>query len=152
MTKREAEKVINYKGKSVRIRKFSPMDGGYIAQQILTSFLPTALESKLGVQRPVAPTQKMSKTEFTELMTDCLKYATYEQKDPVAVSIPILNENGTLAVADFGFEDTFLLTAEVLLFNMMGFFTPENMECFTQMMGSFTAKLTQTTHPSTSTN
>lgn len=139
--KRETEKIIDYKGKSIRLRKFTPLDGGFIAQMIITSLLPDVIESKLNINRPFKPSRKMTKDEYNELMTDCLKYVSYLKKEPVVAEIPILNENGTLRADDFGFEDTFLLLIEIIAFNMLGFFSPENMECLLNMIASFTQSL-----------
>lgn len=139
--KRETEKIIDYKGKSIRLRKFTPLDGGYITQMILTSLLPDVIESKLNIERPFKPSRKMSKNEYNELMIDSLKYVSYLKKAPVEVEIPLLNENGTLRVDDLGFEDTFLLIIEVIAFNMLGFFSQENMECLVNMIESFTKSL-----------
>lgn len=131
---RENEKTIDFKGKQIRIRKFNVLDGCYITQKILSSFLPEAIESRLGFQRPYQPKREMSRDEFSELLINVMQYVTYNQKDPVAVEIPILNDNGSLAVTDFDFSDVFLLTIEVLLYNCLGFFTSENLEYFTKIM------------------
>lgn len=147
--KRESEKIINYKGKSIRIRKFTPIDGGYIAQQLLTALTPFGLKIFGGVDMPVTPSQKMTKQEFADLMFDCLKYATYLQKDPIEAEIPILNDNGSIGHEDFECDDTFLLTLEVLTYNMMGFFTQDNMTYVQKMIENFTQSLKKLASTST---
>lgn len=141
MEKKENKKVIDYKGKSVVLLKFNPLDGCYIIQQILTSFLPDVIESQLNINRPVKPKKSMSKDEFNELMTSCLKYAYYQQKEPVAVDIPILNDNGSIGVDGFDFSDTFILTLEVLAFNCLSFFSQENLTHFTGLMDRVTKQM-----------
>ena len=138
---REKEKIINFKGKQIRIRKFNVLDGCYITQKILSSFLPEAIENGLGFQRPYTPKKEMSRDEFGELLVNVMQYATYLQKEPVAVEIPILNDNGSLAVDDFDFPDVFLLTIEVLMYNCLGFFTSENLEHFTKIMTEATQSI-----------
>jgi hypothetical protein len=140
---RESEKIINFKGKQIKIRKFNVLDGCYIIQKILSSFLPEVVESGLGFQRPYKPTREMSRDEFCELLINVMQYATYIQKEPVAVEIPILNDNGSLAVEGLEFSDVFLLTIEVLMFNLLGFFTKENLEYFSEMMKKGTEKISQ---------
>lgn len=131
---RENEKTINFKGKKIRIRKFNVLDGCYIIQKILSSFLPEMVESGLGFTRPFKPSKEMSRDEFNELLINVMQYATYLQEEPVKAEIPILNDNGSLGVNDLEFSDVFLLTIEVLMFNCIGFFTQENLEYFAGTM------------------
>ena len=139
--KRETEKIIDYKGKSIRLKKFTPLDGGYITQMILSSLMPEVLETALKLNRPFQPSRKMSKDEYIEFMTDCLNYVTYLQESPVKAEIPVLNDNGSLRIDDFGFEDTFMLMIEILGYNMLGFFSQENIQSLVGMMMNFTKAL-----------
>lgn len=152
---RENNKIINYKGKQVRIRKFSVLDGCYITQKVLSTFLPDVLEGQLGLNRPFKPQKEMSRDEFAEFLVNIMQYATYLQKEPVVTEIPILNDNGSLAVGDFEFSDVFLLALEVLSYNIVGFFTQENIDYLSQLFQK-TAKAVlgtlDTTDQSTSEN
>ncbi len=125
---KQNEKIITYSGKEIRLRKFNPLDGCYIIQMVLQSFLPEIIEANLGLQRPVQPNKVMSKDEFNDLMLDCMQYVTYLQKTPVVVEIPVLNSNGSLGSEAFTTSDVFMLTLEVLAYNLLDFFTAENME------------------------
>lgn len=131
---RENSKLINFKGKQIRIRKFNVLDGCYIIQKILSSFLPEMIEGGLGIQRPFKPSKEMSRDEFSELLINVMQYATYLQEEPIKTEIPILNDNGSLAINDLEFSDVFLLTIEVLMYNCIGFFTQENLEYFAETM------------------
>lgn len=124
---KEIEKIINYDGKEIRLRKFNPLDGCYIIQMVLTSFMPEIIEANLGLNRPTTPQKTMSKEEFNDLMLDCMQYVTYLQKTPVAVEIPVLNSNGSFGAECFSTSDVFMLTLEVLAYNLLDFFTAENM-------------------------
>lgn len=152
---RENDKIINYKGKQIRIRKFTVLDGCYITQKVLSSFLPEILESQLGLNRPYKPQKEMTRDEFAELLVNVMQYTTYLQKEPIATEIPILNDNGSLAVDDLEFSDVFLLALEVLSYNIVGFFTQENIDYLSQLFQK-TAKsvlsLMGTTDQSTSEN
>ena len=150
---RESEKTINYKGKQIRILKFNVLDGCYITQKVFSSFLPEFLESQLGLQRPYQPKKEMTRDEFAELLVNVLQYAVYVQKEPVRIDIPILNDNGSLAVDCFEFSDVFLLALEVLTFNIAGFFTQENLEYFGQLLQNTAKKISLlTSDQSTSEN
>lgn len=138
---REKEKTINFKGKQVRILKFNVLDGCYITQKVLSSFLPEILESQLGIQRPFTPQKEMSRDEFNELLVNVLQYAVYMQTEPIKVEIPILNDNGSLAVEGFEFSDIFLLALEVLTYNIVGFFTQENIEYLSQLLQTTAKKI-----------
>lgn len=138
---RENEKIITFKGKQVRILKFNVLDGCYITQKVLSSFLPEILESQLGIQRPFTPQKEMSRDEFNELLVNVLQYAIYLQTEPVKVEIPILNDNGSLAVEGFEFSDIFLLALEVLTYNIVGFFTQENIEYLSQLLQNTAKKI-----------
>ena len=150
---RENDKIINYKGKQIRIRKFSVLDGCYITQKVLSSFLPEILEGQLGIQRPYKPSKEMSRDEFCELLVNTMQYASYLQKEPISTEIPILNDNGSLAVSDLEFSDVFLLCLEVLSYNIVGFFTQDNIDYLSQLFQT-TAKtiLSLTGSQSTSEN
>lgn len=139
---RENEKTINYKGKKIRILKFNVLDGCYITQKVLSTFLPEILESQLGIQRPFNPQREMTRDEFSELLVNVMQYAVYAQTEPVKVDIPLLNDNGTLAVDGFEFSDVFLIALEVLTFNIIGFFTQENIEYLSQLLTSTAQKIT----------
>lgn len=139
---RENDKIINYKGKQIRILKFNVLDGCYITQKVLSSFLPEILESQLGFQRPFQPQRELSRDEFGELLVNVLQYATYIQTEPVKIDIPLLNDNGSLAVSDLEFSDVFLIALEVLTFNIIGFFTQENIEYLSQLLTSTATKIT----------
>lgn len=130
---RENEKIINFKGKQVKIRKFNVLDGCYITQKVLSSFLPEILEGQLGIQRPFQPSKEMTRDEFAELLVNVMQYAVYLQKEPIATDIAILNDNGSLAVSNFEFSDVFLLALEVLSYNIVGFFTQENIDYLSQL-------------------
>ena len=150
---RESEKTINYKGKQIRILKFNVLDGCYITQKVFSSFLPEILESQLGLQRPFTPKKEMTRDEFAELLINVLQYAVYVQKEPVKVDIPILNDNGSLAVDCFEFSDVFLIALEVLTFNIIGFFTQENIEYLSQLLQNTAKKISVlTSDQSTSEN
>jgi hypothetical protein len=127
-------KIIDFKGKSLRISKFNPLDGCYILQQVLSSFMPDVFEKQIEENRPFKPTRSLSKDEFNELLTTCCKNVVYLQKIPVPVNIPLINENGSFAVGDFDFSDYFLITMEVLAFNLLSFFTAENLK---RLLGIF---------------
>jgi hypothetical protein len=142
---RENEKIINYKGKQVRILKFNVLDGCYITQKVFSSFLPDVLESQLGLQRPFTPQKEMSRDEFCEFLVNIMQYAVYVQTEPIKVDIPILNDNGSLAVNDFEFSDVFLLALEVLTYNIVGFFTQENIEYFSQLLQNTAKKISALT-------
>lgn len=143
---RENEKIINYKGKQVRILKFNVLDGCYIAQKVFSSFLPGVLEKQLGLQRPFNPQKEMSRDEFCEFLVNIMQYAVYVQTEPIKVDIPILNDNGSLAVNDFDFSDVFLLALEVLTYNIIGFFTQENIEYFGQLLQNTAKKISAMTN------
>ncbi len=142
---RENEKIINFKGKQIRILKFNVLDGCYITQKVLTAFLPEVLESQLGIQRPVAPQREMTRDEFAELLVNVMQYAICLQKEPVAVEIPILNDNGSLAIDDFEFSDVFLLALEVLTYNIVGFFTQENIDYLSRLFQQTAKKISDAT-------
>lgn len=129
---RENEKIINYKGKQVKMQKFSVLDGCYITQKVLSTFLPEMLEGQLGIQRPFQPKREMTRDEFSELLVNIMQYVQYLQTEPIKTSIPILNDNGSLAVDDFEFSDVFILALEELSYNIVGFFTQENIEYLSQ--------------------
>ena len=139
---RENEKTINYKGKQIRVLKFNVLDGCYITQKVLSSFLPEILESQLGIQRPFSPQREMTRDEFSELLVNIMQYAVYVQTEPIKVDIPILNDNGSLAVDGLEFSDVFLLALEVLTFNIIGFFTQENIEYLSRLLTSTAQKVT----------
>lgn len=152
---RESEKTINYKGKQIRILKFNVLDGCYITQKVFSSFLPEILESQLGLNRPFQPQKEMTRDEFAELLVNVMQYAVYVQKEPIRVDIPILNDNGSLAVDCFEFSDVFLLALEVLTFNIVGFFTQENIEYLGTLLQNTAKKISQisgTSNQSTSEN
>lgn len=149
---RENEKIINFKGKQVRILKFNVLDGCYITQKILSTFLPEVLEGQLGIQRPFTPQREMSRDEFAELLVNIMQYAIYLQKEPVAVEIPILNDNGSLAIDDFEFSDVFLLALEVLTYNIVGFFTQANIEYLGRLFQQTAKKISEAVKASTSEN
>lgn len=130
---RENEKTINYKGKQIRILKFNVLDGCYITQKVLSTFLPEILESQLGIQRPFTPQREMTRDEFSELLVNIMQYAIYNQTEPIKVEIRLLNENGSLAVDGLEFSDVFILALEVLSYNILGFFTQENIEYLNQL-------------------
>lgn len=138
---RENEKIINFKGKQIRILKFNVLDGCYITQKVLSSFLPELLENQLGIQRPFTPQKEMSRDEFNEILVNVLQYAVYLQTEPVKVEIPILNDNGSLAVDGLEFSDVFLLALEVLTYNIVGFFTEANIEYLSQLLQSTAKKI-----------
>ena len=139
---RENEKTINFKGKQIRILKFNVLDGCYITQKVLSTFLPEILESQLGIQRPFTPQREMTRDEFSELLVNLMQYAVYVQKEPIKVEIPLLNDNGSLAVDGLEFSDIFLLALEVLTFNIVGFFTQENIEYLSQLLQNTAKKIT----------
>ena len=139
---RENEKTINFKGKQIRILKFNVLDGCYITQKVLSTFLPEILESQLGIQRPFTPQREMTRDEFSELLVNLMQYAVYVQKEPIKVEIPLLNDNGSLAVDGLEFSDIFILALEVLTFNIVGFFTQENIEYLSQLLQSTAKKIT----------
>ena len=149
---RENEKTINFKGQQVRILKFNVLDGCYISQKVLSAFLPDVLESQLGIQRPFAPQREMSRDEFAELLVNVMQYAICVKKEPVPMEIPILNDNGSLAVDGFEFSDVFLLALEVLTYNIVGFFTQENIEYLSQLFQQTTKKIAEVSRVSTSQN
>ena len=130
---RENEKTINYKGKQIRILKFNVLDGCYITQKVLSTFLPEILESQLGIQRPFTPQREMTRDELSELLVNIMQYAIYNQTEPIKVEIRLLNENGSLAVDGLEFSDVFILALEVLSYNILGFFTQENIEYLNQL-------------------
>lgn len=144
---RESEKTINYKDKQIRILKFNVLDGCYITQKVFSSFLPEFLEGQLGLQRPYQPKKEMTRDEFAELLVNIMQYAVYVQKEPIKVDIPILNDNGSLAVDCFEFSDVFLIALEVLTFNIVGFFTQENIEYLGNLLNSTAKKITQISQP-----
>lgn len=139
---RENEKTINYKGKQIRILKFNVLDGCYITQKVLSAFLPEILESQLGIQRPFTPQREMTRDEFSELLVNLMQYAVYAQTEPIKVEIPLLNDNGSLAVEGLEFSDIFILALEVLTFNIVGFFTQENIEYLSQLLQNTAKKIT----------
>lgn len=139
---RENEKTINFKGKQIRILKFNVLDGCYITQKVLSTFLPEILESQLGIQRPFTPQREMTRDEFSELLVNLMQYAVYVQKEPIKVEIPLLNDNGSLAVDGLEFSDIFILALEVLTFNIVGFFTQENIEYLSQLLQNTAKKIT----------
>lgn len=138
---RENEKTINYKGKQIRILKFNVLDGCYITQKVLSSFLPDILESQLGLQRPFTPQKEMSRDEFCELLVNLMQYVICVQTEPIKAEIPILNDNGSLAVNELEFSDVFILALEVLTFNIVGFFTQENIEYLSQLLQNTAKKV-----------
>lgn len=144
--KKENFKIINYDGKQIQLRKFNPLDGCYIIQMVLTSFFPDMVEAQLGIQRPMKPNKVMSKEEFNDLMLDCMGYVSYLQKDPVECAVTILNDNGSIGHPDFDTNDVFMLTLEVLIYNLSGFFTQKNMErlqnLFVNAVSGFTGMTT----------
>lgn len=138
---RENEKTINYKGKQIRILKFNVLDGCYITQKVLSSFMPEILESQLGIQRPFTPQREMTRDEFSELLVNIMQYAIYVQSEPIKAEIPILNDNGSLAIDGLEFSDVFLLALEVLSYNVVGFFTQENIEYLNQLFTNTAKKI-----------
>lgn len=138
---RESEKTINYKGKQIRILKFNVLDGCYITQKVLSTFLPDVLEGQLNLQRPVAPQREMTRDEFCELLVNVMQYAIVNQTEPVKAEIPVLNDNGSLAVDGLEFSDVFILALEVLTFNIVGFFSQENVEYLSQLLQNTAKKV-----------
>lgn len=138
---RENEKTINYKGKQIRILKFNVLDGCYITQKVLSTFLPDVLEGQLNLQRPVTPQREMTRDEFCELLVNVMQYAIVNQIEPVKAEIPVLNDNGSLAVNGLEFSDVFILALEVLTFNIVGFFSPENVEYLSQLLQNTAKKV-----------
>ena len=84
----------------------------------------------------------MTRDEFSELLVNLMQYAVYVQKEPIKVEIPLLNDNGSLAVDGLEFSDIFILALEVLTFNIVGFFTQENIEYLSQLLQSTAKKIT----------
>ena len=138
---RESEKTINYKGKQIRILKFNVLDGCYITQKVLSTFLPDVLEGQLNLQRPISPQREMTRDEFCELLVNVMQYAIVNQTEPVKAEIPILNDNGSLAVEGLEFSDVFILALEVLTFNIVGFFSQENVEYLSQLLQNTAKKV-----------
>lgn len=139
---RENEKTINFKGKQIRILKFNVLDGCYITQKVLSTFLPEILESQLGIQRPFNPQREMTRDEFSELLVNLMQYAICVQTEPIKAEIPLLNDNGSLAVDGLEFSDIFILALEVLTFNIVGFFTQDNIEYLSQLFQNTAKKIT----------
>lgn len=120
MEKRINEKVVEFGGRKWKIKKFDAMTGSYIAYNLLAESLPFGMDSGIGA--PTSGSKKrMSKEEFRELQTDCLKVCF--EVLPAGDS-PVLLENGNFGVFDLETDTkaVLFLTFQCLVFNISGFF------------------------------
>lgn len=119
--KREIVKPFDYNERNFRIRKFDAMTGSYIAFKLMSEIIPVVgLGKELGIE-PSAGAKMMSKKDFFELQSDCLKICDELLE---AGPIPVMNEDGSWGV--IGLEkDTktvLALSIQALMFNVKDFF------------------------------
>lgn len=120
MKKRETFKKIKFDGRDWRIDKFDAMTGSYIAYKLIGENLPMGIKID-GIPKAPAGSKIMSKADFIELQTDCLKVC-YEILD--AGPSPVMNDNGSWGVE--GVENNaklaLALTVNALVWNIADFF------------------------------
>lgn len=121
--RRETFTFINLNGKKYKIEKFTALTGGFIVYKLINKALPSLFQE---VPDLSALQQQMTKSEFENLVLDCLSVVSIEKK---AGFFPILDQGGHLDI-DFQ-RDTFtvmILVIHVLKFNVTDFFSKEGRE------------------------
>lgn len=118
--KRETYKIFEFDERKFRIGKFDAMTGSYIAYQLMGQFLPMGLKLD-GIPSAPAGSKTMSKSEFIELQTECLKVC--EEMLPAGPA-PIINENGSWGIEDIknDAKTALALTVQSLMWNVADFF------------------------------
>jgi Phage tail assembly chaperone protein, TAC len=139
---RELTKDIELEGIRYQLRKFDARTGSWIAVQIASYLLPSAVETAVlenaaktdggGIVVPEGfqkNKRQMTETEFHNIQDHCLAVVSrYEGPNPLPV--PIVHGSGRWAFPEMenDFITVLALTAQVLLFNMKSFFEDGRME------------------------
>lgn len=136
----ELTKDVDVGGKQYQVGKMTAQVGCWIAMQLFTKMLPSAVENQVGLEgMPTARTQ-LSEEEFYNIQNHCLAVCKrYELVGEVKTAQPILH-SGRMAFKDL---DTDLLsvlglTVHALIFNVKPFFEGDALK---QLISSFGADL-----------
>ena len=126
MEKREEYRDIELGGKKWRIGRFDALTGSYITTKILMQALPFIDEQVTGGVLSSKRSSSMSKTDFFEIQTDCLKVCSQLQMvGAIETPVPVMLPDGRWGVGDGINTDMTTvigLTAHVLIFNITDFF------------------------------
>jgi hypothetical protein len=119
MDKRELYKVVTIDDREFRIGKFPAMIGSYIAYKLMSETLPMGIKVK-GIQT-LKNAKVMSKADFIDIQTDCLKVCA-ELLDGGPADV--INDNGSWGVEDIknNAKLALALTVHALIWNVMDFF------------------------------
>ena len=133
MPVKQKEKHIELGGRKWVIGKFDALTGSYITAKLMATALPGGMEKQLDMPNLPKGRSFMSREEFTELQTECLKVCYEELK---AGKAPVMAANNAWGVADI--EDDMVLvislTIHALIHNVSGFFEGS---ALTDLVGSF---------------
>lgn len=120
MDKRREFKNFEFEGRKFGIGRFDPMTGSYIAYKLMDEVIPMLgnLHADLGVPAPTSG-KSMSKADFFELQTDCLKVC---RELLPAGPADVIDKAGNYGIQDFTPKLAIALTFQALVWNMMDFF------------------------------
>lgn len=115
------------------IGKFDALTGSYIAAKLMSTALPGNMEQQMNIPNLPKGRSFMSRDDFRELQTECLKVC-YE--DLAAGKAPVIGANDAWGVANI--EDDMVLvislTLHALVFNVSDFFQGNALQ---DLLGSF---------------
>ena len=118
--KRETHKKVELADRTWSIGKFDAMTGSYIAYKVMAQIMPMlpGIHDQLGAVAPKNG-KVMTKDDFIELQTDCLKVCA--ELLPAGPA-PVLDDKGNYGVEDFDTKMAVVLTVHALVWNLRDFF------------------------------
>jgi hypothetical protein len=126
MSERASFKDVEISGRKFRVGKFDAQTGSYIAFKLTTQVLPFGLDAKMGgIVSLLSNRKPMSKEEFIELQTDCLKVCSEViEKNGAQATLSVLMEDGSFGIEDLKQDamTVIMLTIHALMFNVTSFF------------------------------
>lgn len=118
MENRITEKQVELKGRKFIIHKFDPLFGSYISLKVLNSSNGKGLDIKNFIDFIIGNDQN----EFNKIQKEVLKYCS--EMLPSG-KVPVINEEGNLAVVDLTTPMIISLFFQTIMFSLQDFFEEE---------------------------
>lgn len=142
---RETFKDIEVGNRKFRIQKFDALTGSYIVYTVLTQVLPMGLGKQIeGLEDSQANKNlpPMPKEQFMEIQKDCLKCCSeIRPEGNVVLPIQVMLPDGRWGVEDIKNDAplAFMLTVQVLGYNVQSFFEENALEMFQKSFSQLTS-------------